>query len=145
MITTDRGAYQEMAAAVRVVANSTAMITQLNGSLEVRYNDVIYKDLPDGSKFWVRFALAQAGEKRRTISKPARITQHGIANIQLFTPLADKNGADLGSKVAALLKTVYSKSTASVDFFQAAIRDMPREEKWFCKQITATYNYDTRG
>ena len=143
MITTETGAYVEMCAAARSVINGDELTTLVGYAPELRYVDVVYKVPADTSKVWCRISLIQGGEKRRTLSQPSRKTMQGIVDLQLFVPATLKNAAEMGRKVADLLKGVYAKSTASVDFYSASIKDMPKEDAWFYKRVNATYNYDT--
>ena len=143
MIVTETLAYQEMCSAARAVLSSSDMATLVGYAPELRYVDVTYKAVVDASKVWCRISLVQGGEKRRTLSQPSRKTMQGIVDIQLFVPATFKNAAEMGRKVADLLKTIYGKSTASVDFYGATIKDMPKEDAWYYKRVNATYVYDT--
>lgn len=145
-ITTHTGAYQEMCARVRSIVTSSDVATLVGYTPELRYDDIVY-DKPKmqavADKYWIRFTLIQAGEKRRTLSTPSRITHQGQADIQLFSPVQDRQAAEIGLRLAEMLKKSYASRTASVVFYSAGIRNMPREDQWFYKRIAATYNYET--
>lgn len=140
MITTDIGAYNEMCLALRTANAGNAV--NIGYVPELRYNKVTYAAIAPPDKIWMRFQLIQSGEKKRTLSVPSRITQAGTADLQLFVPVNLKNGAELGMKVAAVMKAAYTR-TASVNFYKAVTKDMPREDKWFYTRIQALYDYDT--
>lgn len=143
MTTSETGAYQEMCVAARNVIESADIFALVGYTPEVRYVDVTYKTVAPSDKVWLRFSIMQSGEKRRTLSMPSRKIMQGIADLQLFVPSTLKNAAEVGRKVADLLKGVYAQSTANVDFYSASIKDMPKEDSWFYKRVNATYNYDT--
>lgn len=143
MITNELGAYKELCAAARQVIEGSDVATIVGYTPELRYVDRVYDKPAAPDKVWVRISLIQGGEKRRTLGQPSRKTMQGTADMQLFVPATVRNAAEIGRKVADKLKGVYARSTASVDFYAAAIRDMPKEEAWFYKRINATYNYDT--
>lgn len=143
MIVTETTAYMEMCTAARAAIASTAMQTLVGYAPELRYVDVTYKAEAPKDKVWCRISLIQGGEKRRTLSQPSRKTMQGIVDVQLFIPATIKNAAEMGRKVADLLKGMYVQSTASVDFYGASIKDMPKEDAWYYKRVNATYNYDT--
>ena len=142
MIVTETQAYQEMCVRARAVLQSSAVSALVGYAPELRYVDVTYPSVP-ADKVWCRISLNQSGEKRRTLSLNSRKTMEGIVDLQLFVPASWKNAAELGRKLADLLKGVYVSSTASVDFYGATIKDMPKEDAWYYKRVYATYNYDT--
>lgn len=144
MITNETGAYQEMCAAVRAVVTSAGMLAIVGYVPELRYVDIAYKAEPSKDKVWCRISIAQAGEKKRTLSRPSRVTQHGMVDVQLFVPVSFAKAAETGRQASELLRTAFTQGTPSVDFFGAVIRDMPPESQWFYKRVSATYNYDIR-
>ena len=110
---------------------------------ELRYVDVTYQVDAPKDKIWLRISLNQAGEKKRTLALRSRKTMQGVVDLQLFVPASIKNAAEMARKVADLVKGVYATGTASVDFYTATIKDMPKEDAWYYKRVYATYNYDT--
>ena len=143
MITTETGAYQEMCAQTRTIIASASVAALVGYVPELRYVDVPYQNTPPTDKVWCRISLNQSGEKRRTLSLRSRKTMQGIVDLQIFVPATVKNAAEMGRKLADLLKGIYATSTASVDFYSATIKDMPKEDAWYYKRVYATYNYDT--
>lgn len=143
MIISETGAYQEMCAQARTILASASVAALVGYVPELRYVDVTYQNIPPTDKIWCRISLNQGGEKRRTLSLRSRKTMQGVVDIQLFVPASLKNAAEMSRKVADLLKGVYATGTASVDFYTATIKDMPKEDAWYYKRVYATYNYDT--
>lgn len=142
MPTTETVAYQEMCARLREVVTSQAMSEAVGYVPELRYQDINYGNkTPAPNKLWLKFAIVQAGEKSRTLGKPARVRYSGIAAVQLFVPVSDTDAAKRGRIVADLVKGGMQSSTANVDFYKAAVKDMPQADQWFYKRIAATYNF----
>lgn len=144
MITTHIVAWNEMCQRVRDVIGDTGMHDLVTYKPELRYFDQMYNTRPPANKLWCRISIAQAGVKKRTLGRPARLTQAGSVDIGLFVPLSDPRAAEYLQKVAALLVKCWSSNTANVDFFNVVPRDMPKEDPWHYKRVYATYNYDTR-
>lgn len=144
-MTTDTvGAYQEICQRVRDVNASQAVTTLVGYTPEIRYANVSYKDMQSvDNKYWLRVTMVGAGQRKRTLGAPSRVTYQGLADIQLFMPIKAARAAEVGLKLAEILKSAFLSNTANVDFFQAMIKDMPDESQWFYKRVNATYNYDT--
>lgn len=144
MITTDVGAYQEVAVRVRQAILDASVAALVGYQPELRYADVTYDAPTPGNVVWARLTMIQHGEKQRTLGARPRVTMSGMVDIQLFVPTNHKTPGEIGRKLAQILQTAYTRGpTASVNFTKAYTKDMPREAGYFYWRINATYDYET--
>jgi hypothetical protein len=144
MPTTELGAYQEMVERLRAAAALIPAAANMDYVPDIRYPDKQYPPAKK-DKLFLTFTLAQVGEKRRTLGRPPRITYTGIASVQVFVPITDTNAAERGRLVAEVLLNGFQRSTASVNFTKAGIKDMPVQDAWYYKRVFATYDFDQIG
>lgn len=134
-----------MCARVRDVVEAPAMRAAANLAAAPM---LVYQDqkagTPPNNQTWFRVAMHSAGVKKRTLGRPARLTQTGVVVVEIFVPVGDKKAAEIVHGVSALLKGGFASSTDNVDFTLVLVRNLNRDDNWLRRDVQATYTYDTR-
>jgi len=114
---------------------------------KVYFQDVEDSEIPDISKYYVRFSTKKAGSEQSTLSENVvtngsrRFETYGIVFIQLFCPKLSNAGVN-GLKLAMLAQEIFRNATANVTLKNASIKDLPPEDGAIRYNITAEYEFD---
>lgn len=144
MIIDDTIAWNEMCARVRERTALPAVVSFIGYEPDIYYPDIKPTRAPPNDKIRLHILKHSAGVKKRTLGLPARVTHHGIVEVEIYVPVGDTRAPEIVLKLAAALKGGFAFSTPNVEFFGAFIRDVPRDAQWIMRRVQATYTYDTR-
>lgn len=120
---------------------------------EIRWQGVQYRDLPDGSKFWVRLSKQTVFEEQATLSTcegvpgKRKYTASGLVFVQIFCPKSNTQAFELGQKLAKLARNAFrGKSTpGKVWFRNTRINELTPEELYERFNVVTEFEYDEIG
>lgn len=120
---------------------------------EIRWQGVQYRDLPDGSKFWVRLSKQTVIEGQAALSTDAgapgqrKYTVAGLVFVQLFCPKSNTQAFELGQKLAKLSRNAFrGKSTPGKIWFRnVRINEIDPEELYERFNVVTEFEHDELG
>lgn len=120
---------------------------------EIRWQGVQYRDLPDGSKFWVRVSKQTVFEEQTTLStcegKPGqkRYTASGLVFVQVFCPKSNTQAFTLGQTLAKIARNAFRGKTTpgKIWFRNVRINELDPEELYERFNVVTEFEYDELG
>ena len=117
---------------------------------EIRWQGVQYRDLPDGSKFWVRLSKQTVFEEQATLSTcegvpgQRKYTASGLVFVQIFCPKSNTQAFELGQKLAKLARNAFRGKSlpGKVWFRNTRINNVGDEDQMIRLNVIADYYYN---
>jgi len=131
-------------------AGTTALVGYVP---EIRWQGVQYRDLPDGSKFWVRLSKQTVFEEQASLSNceglpgQKKYTASGLVFVQLFCPKSNTQAFELGQKLAKLARNAFRGKTTpgKIWFRNVRINELSPEELYERFNVVTEFEYDELG
>ena len=120
---------------------------------EIRWQGVQYRDLPDGSKFWVRVSKQTVFEEQTTLSVcegapgQKRYTASGLVFVQIFCPKSNTQAFELGQELAKIARNAFRGKTTpgKIWFRNVRINELNPEELYERFNVVTEFEYDELG
>lgn len=120
---------------------------------EIRWQGVQYRDLPDGSKFWVRVSKQTVFEEQTTLSAcegapgQKRYTASGLVFVQIFCPKSNTQAFELGQELAKIARNAFRGKTTpgKIWFRNVRINELNPEELYERFNVVTEFEYDELG
>lgn len=117
---------------------------------EIRWQGVQYRDLPDGSKFWVRVSKQTVFEEQTALSVcegapgQKRYTASGLVFVQIFCPKSNTQAFELGQELAKIARNAFRGKTTpgKIWFRNVRINELNPEELYERFNVVTEFEYD---
>lgn len=129
-------------------ANSAAIVGYIP---EVRWQDQEEDDKPAKDKYWCRCSINTVDTQQATLSAcviepfKKRFETEGYAYVQIFAPKSDARAKQLIGQLAMIAQKAFRKTSPSVWYLNATIKELPAEELWFRRNVVAEFGYGEIG
>jgi hypothetical protein len=120
---------------------------------EIRWQNVQRREIPDGSKFWVRISKDTVYERQATLSTcegipgQRKYTANGLVFVQLFCPKSNAQAFELGQQLAIIARNSFRGKTTpgNIWFRNVRINELQPDELFYRLNIIAEFEYDELG
>jgi len=129
-------------------ANSAAIVGYIP---EVRWQDQSEPDKPAKDKYWCRCSVNTVATEQSTLSTyvtapfKKRYYTEGFAYIQIFAPKSDAKAKQLINQLALIGQKAFRKTSPSVCYLNATIKEIPAEEQWIRRNVMTEFSYGEIG
>lgn len=125
-----------------IFASEVVAVPALTYVPTLYYRGVPYPDQPP-SKLHGRLEMLSAGVKKRTLSRPSRVTHQGTVTVLIKVPTDMRSAALNGGNIADIVQTGFTRGkTNSVYFYNSYVRVAPDEARFYVWRVSSTYTVD---
>lgn len=106
---------------------------------------------PPVDKFWLRLSTKNvSGSMTAFIASedvgqsPKEFTNFGLMFVQIFAPMSEAEGFDVGGKLGEVAKAIFqnAETSSSVWFRNAALNELNSDGKWYPFNVVVEYQFD---
>ena len=118
---------------------------------EIRWQDESEPDKPGKEKYWARLSINTGVTEQATLSAcvtepfKKRFETEGFAYVQLFGPKSDAKAKQLLDQLALLAQKAFRKTSLSVCYLNATIKELPAEEQFWRRNVRTEFYYGEIG
>ncbi len=118
---------------------------------ELRFQGVEKPGVPDPLKYWARLSTQNAVARQTAFvedDEPGKTrreyTNKGNLFVQVFAPMSEVDGYDLGYKLAELAQGIFqnAETSSSVWFRNVRINEQPNDGKAYPFNVVVEYQFD---
>lgn len=113
---------------------------------EVRWQGKEEPSLPPSDASWARVTVRHTGGQQATLGGPSlrRWRREGLITIQVFTPISDGEGLNLGLDLAKIAADAYEgqDGDGGIWFRNVRVSEIGPDGPWFQHNMLAAFEYD---